>query len=118
MGATFGTAIFGTVMVGRMKTEIPERLPAGTQNAALAERFSGGDGLQSPLDPSPRPTPPHTPRPLSAKPAAAMHSVFLVGLLIVGLALRRASLSRSYRYAIRRSPTKMPATKYDGQTRT
>ena len=88
MGATFGTAIFGTVMVGRMKTEIPERLPSGTPNASLAERLSGGDGLQSLLDPSALgQLPTYTAIAIREGLAAAMHSVFLVGLLIVGLAL-------------------------------
>jgi hypothetical protein len=88
MGATLGTAVLGTVMVGRMKTEIPDRLPSGTPNASLAERFSGGDGLRSLLDPSALgQLPAYTAVAIREGLVAAMHSVFLVGLLIVGLAL-------------------------------
>jgi EmrB/QacA subfamily drug resistance transporter len=88
IGATFGTAVFGTVMVSRMKTEIPERLPSGTSNASLAERLSGGDGLRSLLDPSALgQLPTDTAVAIREGLTAAMHSVFLVGLLIVGLAL-------------------------------
>ncbi len=88
MGATFGTAIFGTIMASRMQTEIPKHLPSEALNGAQAERFSDGSGIGLLLDPSA----------LGQLPlaiaigireglAAAMHSVFLVGLLIIGLAL-------------------------------
>jgi MFS family permease len=63
MGATFGTAIFGTIMVSRMKTEITKHLAPETLNGSQAERFSGGSGVGSLLDPSalgqlPRPSKP------------------------------------------------------------
>jgi EmrB/QacA subfamily drug resistance transporter len=88
MGATFGTAIFGTVMVGRMQTEIPKRLPSEALNGSQAERFSGGSGVGSLLDPSALDQfPPAVETGIREGLAAAMHPVFLVGLLIVGLAL-------------------------------
>jgi EmrB/QacA subfamily drug resistance transporter len=88
MGATFGTAIFGTVMASRIRTDIPKHLPPEALNGSQAERFFAASGVGSLLDPSA----------LGQLPlaiaigireglAAAMHSVFLVGLLIIGLAL-------------------------------
>ena len=115
MGATFGT-----VMVSRMKTEIPERLPSGTPNDSLAERLSGGDGLQSLLDPSALgQLPTYTAIAIREGLAAAMYSVFLVGLVIVGLALA-ASVSikelplRDTAFADEDAAKQVP----DGQTRT
>jgi hypothetical protein len=80
MGATFGTAIFGTVMVSSMKSEVPKHLPAE------AEWFSGGVG--SLLDPDTLgQLPPAIATGLREGLATAMHSVFLVGLVIIGIAL-------------------------------
>ena len=88
MGATFGTAIFGTIMASRMQTEIPKHLPSEALNGAQAERFSGESGVGSLLDPS---TLGQLPSAITIGIreglAAAMHSVFLVGLLIIGTAL-------------------------------
>jgi hypothetical protein len=88
MGATFGTAIFGTVMVSRMKTEIPKHLPSEAMNGSQVERFSGGSGVGSLLDPGALG---HLPPPIASGIreglATAMHSVFLVGLVIIGVAL-------------------------------
>jgi hypothetical protein len=88
MGATFGTAIFGTVMASRIRTDIPKHLPPEALNGSQAERFFAASGVGSLLDPSALGQ-------LSLAIvigireglAAAMHSVFLVGLLIIGLAL-------------------------------
>jgi EmrB/QacA subfamily drug resistance transporter len=88
MGATFGTAIFGTVMVGRMKTEIPRHLPSEAMNGSQAERFSGGSGVGSLLDPGALGhLPPSIASGIREGLATAMHSVFLAGLVIVGVAL-------------------------------
>jgi hypothetical protein len=88
MGATFGTAIFGTVMVSRMKAEIPRHLPPEAINDSQAERFSGGSGVGSLLDPGALDQlPPSIATGVREGLATAMHSVFLVGLMIVGIAL-------------------------------
>jgi EmrB/QacA subfamily drug resistance transporter len=88
MGATFGTAIFGTVLVSRMKAEIPKHLPPEVMNGSQAERFSGGSGIASLLDPGALDQlPPSIATGIREGLATAMHSVFLVGLMIVGVAL-------------------------------
>jgi EmrB/QacA subfamily drug resistance transporter len=88
MGATFGTAIFGTVMVSRMKAEIPRHLPSEAMNGSHDERFSGGSGVGSLLDPGALDQlPPPIATGVREGLATAMHSVFLVGLIIVGVAL-------------------------------
>jgi EmrB/QacA subfamily drug resistance transporter len=88
MGATFGTAIFGTIMASRMQTEIPKHLPSEALNGAQAERFSGESGVGSLLDPSALgQLPSAITIGIREGLAAAMHSVFLVGLLIIGTAL-------------------------------
>ena len=88
MGATFGTAIFGTVMVSGMKTEIPKHLPSEALNGSQAERFSSGSGVGSLLDPGALgQLPPAVATGIREGLATAMHSVFLVGLMIVGIAL-------------------------------
>jgi EmrB/QacA subfamily drug resistance transporter len=88
MGATLGTAIFGTVMVSRMKTEIPKHLPSEALNGSQAERFSGGSGVGSLLDPGTLgQLPPTIATGIREGLATAMHSVFLVGLVITGVAL-------------------------------
>jgi EmrB/QacA subfamily drug resistance transporter len=87
-GATFGTAIFGTIMASRMQTEIPKHLPSEALNGAQAERFSGESGVGSLLDPSALgQLPSAITIGIREGLAAAMHSVFLVGLLIIGTAL-------------------------------
>jgi EmrB/QacA subfamily drug resistance transporter len=88
MGATFGTAIFGTVMVSRMKTEIPKHLPPEALNSSQTERFSGGSGLGSLLDPGGLGgLPPAVATGIREGLTVAMDSVFLVGLVMIGLAL-------------------------------
>jgi len=88
MGATLGTAIFGTVMVSGMKTEIPEHLPPEALHGSQAEQFSGGSGVGSLLDPGALgQLPPAIAIGIREGLAAAMHPVFLVGLVIIGVAL-------------------------------
>jgi EmrB/QacA subfamily drug resistance transporter len=88
IGATFGTAIFGTVMVSRMKTEIPKHLPSEALNSSRAERFTGGSGVGSLFDPGALgQLAPAIASGIREGLAAAMHSVFLVGLPIIGVAL-------------------------------
>ena len=88
MGAMFGSAIFGTVMVSRMNTEIPKHLPSEALNGSQPEQFSGGSGVGSLLDPNALgQLPPAIATGIREGLGAAMHSVFLVGLLIIGVAL-------------------------------
>ena len=88
MGATFGTALFGTVMVSEMKAEIPKRLSPEALNCSQAERFSGGSELGALLDPGALgQLPPAVETGIREGLATAMHSVFLVGLAITGVAL-------------------------------
>lgn len=89
MGATLGTAIFGTIMTSGMKTEIPKHLPEEALNGPQAEQFSGGaGGVGAVLDPN---TLGQLPDPvvtgIREGLAAAMHPVFLAGLPIIGVAL-------------------------------
>jgi EmrB/QacA subfamily drug resistance transporter len=88
MGATFGTAIFGTVMASRMETEIPRHLPPEALHGSQAGRFSGERGVGSLFDPSALgQLPPAIATGIREGLAMAMDSVFLVGLLIIGVAL-------------------------------
>jgi EmrB/QacA subfamily drug resistance transporter len=88
IGATFGTAIFGTVMVSRMKTEIPKHLPSEALNSSRVERFSGGSDVGSLFNPGALgQLAPAIANGIREGLAAAMHSVFLVGLVIIGVAL-------------------------------
>ena len=88
IGATLGPAIFGTVMAGRMKSEIPKHLPSQALNDPQVEQFSGESGVGSLLDPNALgQLPPAVETGLREGLAAALHSVFLVGLAIIGIAL-------------------------------
>jgi EmrB/QacA subfamily drug resistance transporter len=88
IGATLGPAIFGTIMVSRMRTEIPKHLPSEALNGSQAERFSGESGVGSLLDPNALgQLPAAVETGIREGLAAAMHSVFLVGLVIAGIAL-------------------------------
>jgi EmrB/QacA subfamily drug resistance transporter len=87
MGATLGTAIFGTIMVSRMRTEIPKYLPPEALSGSQAEQFSSGNGVGALLDPSTL-----TQLPSSIEIgireglAAAMHTVFVAALPILTVA--------------------------------
>jgi EmrB/QacA subfamily drug resistance transporter len=88
IGATLGPAIFGTVMVSRMKTEISKHLPSEARNGSQIEPFFGGSGVESLLDPNALgQLPPAVETGIREGLAAAMHSVFLVGLAIILIAL-------------------------------
>src|SRR5919202_735686 len=87
MGATLGTAVFGTIMTNGMRTEIPKHLPPQALEGPQAQKLAGGGGVGAVLDP-------HT---LGRLPdaivagireglAAAMHPVFVVGLPIIAVA--------------------------------
>jgi hypothetical protein len=87
MGATLGTAIFGTIMASRMKSEIPKYLPAEALDGSQAEQFSGGSGVGAVLDPSALvQLPPDIAIGIREGLAAAMHTVFVAGLPILAVA--------------------------------
>lgn len=88
MGATFGPAVFGAVMAGRMETEIPKHLPPVASDGPLARQLSGGAGVGSLLEPGALGgLPPAVAAGVREGLAAAMHSAFLVGLPVVAVAL-------------------------------
>jgi MFS family permease len=87
MGATLGTAIFGTIMAGRLKSEIPKYLPPEALNSSQAEQFSGGNGVGAVLDPSTLAQLPSSVEiGIREGLAAAMHTVFVAGLPILAVA--------------------------------
>jgi MFS family permease len=87
MGATLGTAVFGTIMTNGMRTEIPKHLPPQTLNDPQAQKLSGGGGVGAVLDPN---TLGRLPDAIVAGIreglAAAMHPVFVVGIPIIAVA--------------------------------
>jgi hypothetical protein len=75
-------------MVSKMKIEIPKHLPSEALNGSQVERFSGGSGVGSLLDPNALgQLSPAIATGIREGLATAMHSVFLVGLVIIGVAL-------------------------------
>ncbi len=87
VGATIGTAIFGTIMTSGMKTEIPKYLPQEVLQGPQAEKLSGGGGVGAVLDPN---TISQLPNAIVTGVreglAAAMHPVFVVGIPIIAVA--------------------------------
>ncbi|MDQ3833429.1 MAG: MFS transporter [Actinomycetota bacterium] len=87
LGATLGTAIFGTIMASRMKSEIPKYLPSEALNGSQAEQFSGGSGVGAVLDPTAlAQLPPAIAIGIREGLAAAMHTLFVAGLPILAVA--------------------------------
>jgi EmrB/QacA subfamily drug resistance transporter len=87
LGATVGTAIFGTIMVNGMRTEVPKHLPSEALNAPQAEQFSGASGVGSVLDPTAlAQLPEAVATGIREGLAAAMHPVFVVALPILAVA--------------------------------
>ena len=87
MGATLGTAIFGTIMASGMKTEIPKYLPPEALNGSQAGQFSGGSGVGALLDPSALAQLPSAVEiGIREGLAAAMHTVFVTGLPMLAVA--------------------------------
>jgi EmrB/QacA subfamily drug resistance transporter len=88
IGATLGTAIFGTIMTSGLRTEVPKYLPAEVLNGPQAEQFSGGSGVGSLLDPSALTQLPEAVAiGIREGLAAAMHPVFVTGIPILAVAL-------------------------------
>jgi EmrB/QacA subfamily drug resistance transporter len=87
IGATLGTAIFGTIMTSGLRTEVPKHLPAEALNGPQAEQLSGGSGVGSLLDPNAITQPPEAVAiGIREGLAAAMHPVFVAGIPILAVA--------------------------------
>jgi MFS family permease len=87
LGATLGTAIFGTIMTNGMKTEIPKHLPPQALQGPQAAELSDGSGVGAVLDPNTLgQLPDAVATGIREGLAAAMHPVFVAGLPIIGIA--------------------------------
>jgi EmrB/QacA subfamily drug resistance transporter len=87
LGATLGTAIFGTVMTSGLAREIPEHLPPGAAGGESAQRLSGGSGVGAVLDPGTfAHLPPAVVTGIREALAAALHPVFVAGVPIIAAA--------------------------------
>ena len=87
LGATVGTAVFGTVMTGGLAREIPEHLPQGAPGGEAARRISGGSGVGAVLDPGTfADLPPAVVTGIREALAAALHPVFVAGVPILAAA--------------------------------
>src|ERR671938_1371661 len=81
LGATVGTAIFGTIMTNGIRNQVPKYLPAEALNGPQAEQFSGGSGVGSLLDPSAlTQLPEAVATGIREGLAAAMNPVFVTGI--------------------------------------
>jgi EmrB/QacA subfamily drug resistance transporter len=88
LGATLGTAIFGTIMTNGMKTEIPKHLPSQALQGPQAAELSDGSGVGTILDPNTLgQLPDAVATGIREGLAAAMHPVFVAGLPIIAIAL-------------------------------
>jgi EmrB/QacA subfamily drug resistance transporter len=88
LGATLGTAIFGTIMTNGMKTEIPKHLPPQALQGPQAAELSDGSGVGTILDPNTLgQLPDAVAIGIREGLAAAMHPVFVAGLPIIAVAL-------------------------------
>jgi hypothetical protein len=87
LGATLGTAIFGTIMTNGLKTEVPKHLPPQALQGPQAAKLSDGGGVGAVLDPNTLGQLPDTVATgIREGLAAAMHPVFVAGLPIIALA--------------------------------
>src|SRR5215213_3294715 len=81
LGATLGTAIFGTIMTNGMKTEIPKHLPPRALQGPQAAELSDGGGVGAVLDPNTLgQLPDAVATGIREGLAVAMHPVFVAGL--------------------------------------
>jgi EmrB/QacA subfamily drug resistance transporter len=88
LGATLGTAVFGTIMTNGMRTEIPKHLPAQALRGPQAAELSDGSGVGAVLDPNTLgQLPDAVATGIREGLAAAMHPVFVAGLPIIAIAL-------------------------------
>ncbi|MFL6057625.1 MAG: MDR family MFS transporter [Rubrobacteraceae bacterium] len=88
LGATVGTAVFGTIMTNGIRTEIPKHLPAHALRGPQAAELSDGSGVGAVLDPNTLgQLPDAVATGIREGLAAAMHPVFVAGLPIIAIAL-------------------------------
>jgi MFS family permease len=88
LGATLGTALFGTIMTNGMKTEIPKHLPPQALQGPQAANLSEGSGVGAVLDPNALgQLPDAVATGIREGLAAAMHPVFVAGLPVLAVAL-------------------------------
>jgi EmrB/QacA subfamily drug resistance transporter len=88
LGATVGTAIFGTIMTNGMKTEVPKHLPPQALQGPQAAKLSDGGGVGAVLDPNTLGQLPDTVASgIREGLAASMQPVFVAGLPILAVAL-------------------------------
>jgi EmrB/QacA subfamily drug resistance transporter len=88
LGATLGTALFGTIMTNGMKTEIPKHLPPQALQGPQAANLSEGSGVGAVLDPNALgQLPDAVTTGIREGLAAAMHPVFVAGLPVLAVAL-------------------------------
>jgi EmrB/QacA subfamily drug resistance transporter len=81
LGATLGTAIFGTIMTNGIKTEIPKHLPPQALEGPQAAKLSEGGGVGTVLDPNTLgQLPEAVATGIREGLAVAMHPVFVAGL--------------------------------------
>jgi MFS family permease len=87
LGATLGTAVFGTIMTNGMKTEIPKHLPPQALQGPQVAELSDGSGVGTILDPNTLgQLPDAVATGIREGLAAAMHPVFVAGLPIIAIA--------------------------------
>jgi EmrB/QacA subfamily drug resistance transporter len=87
LGATLGTAVFGTIMASGLAKEIPEHLPRDASGMEGAQRLSGGSGVGAVLDPGTlADLPPAVVTGIREALAAALHPVFVAGVPILAAA--------------------------------
>ena len=87
LGATLGTAIFGTIMTNGMRTEVPKHLPPQALEGPQAAELSDGGGVGAVLDPNTLgQLPDAVATGIREGLAAAMHPVFVAGLPIIAIA--------------------------------
>ena len=87
LGATVGTAVFGTIMTNGMRTEIPKHLPPQALNSPQAAKLSGSGGVGAVLDPNTLGRLPDAiVSGIREGLAAAMHPVFVAGLPMIAIA--------------------------------
>src|SRR5215210_2762913 len=87
LGATLGTAIFGTIMTNGMRTEIPKHLPPQALQGPQAAELSDGGGVGAVLDPNTLgQLPEAVATGIREGLAVAMHPVFVAGLPIIAIA--------------------------------
>jgi hypothetical protein len=79
IGATFGTAMFGSLLTWRLGAELAVRLGGPASDISLSSLLAGTIG--------PTDLPPHTVEAVRLALGASLHTAFLMGLPLMGLAL-------------------------------